>query len=149
MPSLLKKFLICFAVLAVAVVQIFGVKAGFRCDCTGQQTVTAQCDVECHPEEVATAGNSGECSDNHGDGNTGKDQHKHKEVKQQLVSSAFPPAYALPEPLCFEVVPVFGMAEILALAEGIPVPVVHRRKPPDLRSESMPVRVARTVVMLV
>ena len=147
-----KLLLICLTVLSVAVVQVFGVQAGYLCGCTGQQSSVMQCEGgECHDgpchgdgslqnEAAADTGHSGEAPGDH--------HHRHSELREHLVTSGFPPIAALPPAVLVDVLPGFEVPDfyMLVLAEA---PIVERPEPPEYGSPPMPQLVAETIVMLV
>jgi len=149
----IKNFLICFTILAVATVQVFGMRAGYVCGCTGKQSNVEHCeDGECHPhihhEEASLVTEHGGEDDAEQHGLPGHQDHHHSELGESLVALGFPPVPALPPAVLVDVLPGFEFPDFLSLV-ALGVPLIERPDPPEYGSPPMPLLVAETIVMLV
>ncbi len=163
-------FLLC-AFMALGVSQVIGVKAGYRCDCTGQVTSEALCFSEmCHPgahheeeTEVAIHDHDHDFHDeeehtdhHHDDGPVEEepapsdDGHRHDEVSAPLVVTTFPQALTLPTLVLFDLPLTFALPEFKAVSLAKTAEVNKPPKPPDgCVVPPAALVVARTIVMLV
>ena len=148
----IKLLLICLTVLSVAVVQVFGVRAGYFCGCTGQQSNVMQCEGgECHTvqNQIVEALPTEMCTDtDRPAGMPGENHHQHSELREHLVTSGFPPLAALPPAVLVDVLPGFEVPDFSMLVTSA-APVVERPDPPEYGSPPMPLLVAETIVMLI
>jgi hypothetical protein len=150
--SRFKVLLICITAFALALVQVFGVQAGYLCGCTGQQSNAGQCETgDCHPgdchEEAATKSATGDNCGQHDD-TPGDHHHRHSELRGQFVVSGFPPVATLPPAVLVDVCPGFEVPDFYMLVTSA-APVVERTEPPEYGGPPMPLLVAETIVMLV
>lgn len=158
MFSKFKNHIMGLAILAVAVVQVFGMRAGYVCGCTGQKSNEARCETasetaSCHSDETGSeVGETGatklDCGSesSHGLPQNDKD-HQHKEVRESLVVTSLPPVLAPPMAVFFDLPPAFQLPDFTTLMASFSE--VGRPEPPEYGSPPMPQMVARTIVMLV
>jgi len=142
------------AILAVALVQVFGMRAGYVCGCTGQKSMEAKCEtVTCHPDEAATetAESAHAKSDCGSESRTELPQteknHQHTEVLENLMATGLPPALAPPLAIFFDLPPALQLPDFTALMASYSE--IERPDPPEYGSPPMPQMVAQTIVMLV
>lgn len=145
------------ALLAVMCAQVFGVQAGFFCDCSGIPVGEAACEASCHPDLSHQHGCSGEMTSTHSDSQQAAPgapdapcghQHRHRELRENLELIMAPLAAAVSScgPAAF--LPTFALPE-LPLHRADPVLPPGTGDPPETGSPPMPLLVARTIVMLV
>ena len=145
-----KLLLICLTVLSVAVLQVFGVQAGYLCGCTGKQSNLIQCEGgechagQCHGDEALPTESCAN-TDHHG-GTPG--QHRHSELRENLVTSGFPPIAALPAAVLVDILSGFEVPDFYMLVTSAAL-VMEPPEPPEYGSPPMPLLVAETIVMLV
>lgn len=148
----------CLAVLAVAVVQVFGMRAGYVCGCTGQKSNAAECKpvsetASCHSDETESemAENTAaqlDCGSESGHGQTQDEKdHQHKEVRESLVITGLPPVLASPMAVFFDLPPALQLPDFTALMASYSE--IERPDPPEYGSPPMPQMVARVIVMMV
>lgn len=158
MFSNFKNHIMGFAILAVALVQIFGMRAGYVCGCTGQKSNMAECKTvsetaSCHSDEAESAGPEAaaaqlDCGSDSGSGQPqNQKDHKHKEVRESLVVTGLPPVLAPPMAVFFDLPLAFQLPDFTALMASYSE--IERPDPPEYGSPPMPQMVARTIVMLV
>ena len=156
MLKFIKCLLICFAVLAVGVGQIVGVREGFLFGCTGERVEKADCETaQCHSEQpqgyVPVASNAKSLSF-HGEGKGAPDhdgqEHKHSELRKAQIVTGFPPVLSLTPLLLFDVPALFEMTGLRELALELSS-VTGRMEPPEYGNPPMPQLVAQTIVMLI
>ena len=154
----LKKHIMILAVLAVALVQVFGMRAGYVCGCTGQKSNVAECKpgsetASCHSDETdsggaETAAAQLDCGSESGHGLPQDEKdHQHKEIRETLVVTGLPPVLAPPMAIFFDLPPALQLPEFTALMAS--TSEIEREEPPEYGSPPMPQMVARTIVMLV
>ena len=153
-----KKHIMVLAVLAVALVQVFGMRAGYVCGCTGQKSNAAECKTvsetaSCHSDEAEsevteTAAAQLDCGSESGHGlPQDKKDHQHKEVRESLVVTGLPPVLAPPMAVFFDLPPALQLPDFTVLMASYSE--IERPEPPEYGSPPMPQMVARTIVMLV
>ena len=154
MFSKFKKHIMGLAVLAVALVQVFGMRAGYVCGCTGQKSTEAKCEtVSCHPDEAGTEmaetkDAKSNCGSESGKGQPQNDQdHQHKEVRENLVVAGLPAVLAPPMAVFFVLPPALQLPDFTALMASYSE--IERSEPPEYGSPPMPQMVARVIVMMV
>ena len=153
-----KKHIMVLAVLAVALVQVFGMRAGYVCGCTGQKSNVAECKpvsetASCHSEEAESEGTETaaaqlDCGSESGHGlPQDKKDHQHKEVRESLVVTGLPPVLVPPMAVFFDLPPALQLPDFTVLMASYSE--IERPEPPEYGSPPMPQMVARTIVMLV
>ena len=153
-----KKHIMVLAVLAVALVQVFGMRAGYVCECTGQKSNVAECKTvsetaSCHSDEAESEGTETaaaqlDCGSESGHGlPQDKKDHQHKEVRESLVVTGLPPVLAPPMAVFFDLPPALQLPDFTVLMASYSE--IERPEPPEYGSPPMPQMVARTIVMLV
>jgi hypothetical protein len=167
MFSKLKKHIMALAVLAVAVVQFFGMSAGFLCACTGEVSAEPVCVTEtCHPDKACGTDTAGKASADCGGGQSanaddgsgkasepvpapcdGGPDHKHSEIRKALILAGVPPVLASPPVVFFDLIPSFQLPDLTAL--NAPLEEQECPAPPEYGSPPAPEMVARTIVLLV
>lgn len=156
MSALLRSLLVFLAVLSVGTLQVFGIPAGYLCACTGANTVEEECEtVVCHPDDPHVDGcgtdleHEGDSEEPHDSepGAPTPDGHKHKEVREALKVTGFPPTVSLPAVVMFVLPPAFPWADVSATV--MPMAGCDRPGFPRDGSPPTPLLVARTMVMLV
>ncbi len=158
MFSKFKKHIMVLAVLAVALVQVFGMRAGYVCGCTGQKSNTAECKpvsetASCHSDEAESEGTETaaaqlDCGSESGHGlPQDKKDHQHKEVRESLVVAGLPAVLAPPMAVFFDLPPALQLPDFTALMASYSK--VEQTEPPEYGSPPMPQMVARVIVMLV
>ena len=114
------------AILAVAVVQVFGMRAGYVCGCTGQKSNVAECKpvsetASCHSHEteseVAESQDAKlDCGSDSGSGLPQNEKdHQHKEVRESLVVTSLPPVLAPPMAVFFDLPPALQLPNFTTL----------------------------------
>ena len=153
MPSPIKTLLVCLAILAVGIAQVFGMRTGYFCDCTGQRSVQETCQADdCHPslaheDDCGTGVAHSACANHdHGPQSPPADDHKHSEVREALIVTGVPPLLALPTVVFFELPPAFQVPDFAELFGWLTE--IERPAPPGNGSPPVPL-VARPMVMLV
>jgi hypothetical protein len=160
MSAKFQKFIMTLAVFAMALVQVFGVQAGFFCECTGAKSSAPICVAEeCHPEHDSSgvaqktpllAG----CCCSTEVGTSSRDQvpedhpeHPHKEVREPLLITGLPQVLHPPVPVFFDLPPALQLPDFMLLTACLPGKISP--EPPEYGSPPMPEMVARTIVMLI
>ena len=139
MFSKFKKHIMLLAVLAVALVQVFGMLAGYFCECTGEKTTVAVCETDCcHPEDDHATTDP----DHHED-----QDHQHKEVRGSLILAGLPPVLNPPVAVFFDLPPALQLPDFTALMASFSEK--GNLEPPEYGSPPMPQMVARVIVLLV
>ena len=139
MFSKFKKHIMLLAVLAVALVQVFGMQAGYFCECTGEKTTVAVCETDCcHPEDDHATTDP----DHHED-----QDHQHKEVRGSLILAGLPPVLNPPVAVFFDLPPALQLPDFTALMASFSEK--GNLEPPEYGSPPMPQMVARVIVLLV
>lgn len=146
------------AVLAVALVQVFGMRTGYVCGCTGQKSNLAECKpvsetASCHSDETENevAGSAAvelDCGSESGHGLPQDEKdHQHKAVRESLVVTGLPSVLAPPMAIFFDLPPALQLPDFTVLMASYSG--IERPEPPEYGSPPMPQMVARTIVMLV
>ena len=144
----------CLAVLAVGVMQVFGVQVGYLCGCTGQTTNLMACQEDVchshgdHDENDHPATTVHEMDDEHHENAPCEDHHKHIEIRENLLGTTFRTVSLLPVVVFFDLPMAFHVPEINLLPPEI-VSGVAASKPPEYGSPPMPQLVAETIVIRV
>jgi len=151
MPSFFHNLLFFLTVLSVGAMQVWGVPAGYRCPCTGDRLVQAECGTAvCHPDDTHADGCRGDLHDGpetQGGGDSkspARDGHPHSEVRESPEMTGSFPAVSLPAVMFVELSPAFQGPDPRVMVAGDEGPEL----PPD-GSAPTPLLVARTMVMLV
>ena len=140
------------AVVAVGVMQVFGVQVGYLCGCTGQTTTLAACeDGVCHFHVAHEDGDGNsvtrhEMEGAHEHDGSSENHHKHSEIRESLVVTTFRTVSLLPAVVFFDLPITFLVPEISFLPSEI-VAGIDVSRPPEYGSPPMPVMVAQTIVM--
>lgn len=151
MTANFKSLILCLAALAVGMVQVFGVQAGYLCGCTGKVSQISACEtVVCHPSSDCISGADSKCASDLNSDSDQKypDKGEHSEVRTQLVVTQFSGAFVLPLLVLSDIPPAFHMPDFHAVVLDSLL-VVERPEPPEYGSPPMPQLVAQTIVMLV
>jgi hypothetical protein len=150
MSAKFQKFILTMAVFAMALVQVFGVQAGFFCECTGAKSSAPICVAEeCHPEHDSPG-----CCGSTEVGTSSSDQvpeehqeHPHKEVREPLLITGLPPVLHPPVPIFFDLPPALQLPDFTVLTACLPGKISP--EPPEYGSPPMPQMVASTIVMMI
>ena len=148
------RLMIFLAIVAVGMAQVFGMRTGFLCDCTGQRSSQESCKAdECHPglahkDACGTEAALEALADHDHDSESAPQrEQEHREIRETLIVTGVPPLLALPVVVLVDRSPFFQMSARpapLTRLTGIDRPV-----PTEDGSPPMPLLVARTVVRLV
>jgi hypothetical protein len=148
------RLMICLAIVAVGMGQVFGMRTGFLCDCTGQRSSQESCKAdECHPglahkDACGTEAALEALADHDHDSESAPQrEQEHREIRETLIVTGVPPLLALPAVALVECLPslqISGCLPRLAWLTGVAPPA-----PREDGSPPMPLLVARTMVRLV
>jgi hypothetical protein len=145
MLKALHTLVFCLAVLAVGVMQVFGVQAGYLCSCTGTVAEENSChESHCACPEMAETQEHQEAE--HGQ------PHQHQELREATMLSSAPTGIALPPVVTMDLPEIRSPRVPLATERS-----AFRRleeaepKPPDRHGESPPMAelVAKAIVRLI
>ena len=140
------------AVVAVGVMQVFGVQVGYLCGCTGQTTTLSACEEDvCHLHVEHDGSDDGsvtghELEGGHEEDGSSEDHHKHTEIRENLVVTTFRTVSLLPVVVFFDLPMTFHVPEISLLPPEI-VAGIDVSRPPEYGNPPMPLMVAQTIVM--
>ena len=151
MPRFLKYLLLVLTVVAVGAAQVVGAQASYFCECTGQKTVLESCEPSCHDgvhDHSDCHGSHAENKQSGGDTLPAEPEHEHDQVLEKLVGIHIPPLLHSPAVVWIAVLtdPFPGMAPCVL---NTPWTATFDNEPPERKTLSEGVRIARTTVMLV
>ncbi len=160
MSAKFKKSIMTLAVFAMALMQIFGIQAGFFCECTGAKSAESTCVAEeCHPEHdssglvekkaalLVCCGSAEAGTSPTDQAPEDQPQHPHKEIREPLLITGLPPVLHPPVPIFFDLPPALQLPDFAVLTVCLPGKISP--EPPEYGSPPMPQMVAQTIVMLI